>query len=75
MVVEPRPILREAIRRNAQGLLLFHLHPSGDPTPSQEDWNFTERLRECCVTMGFDLLDHLVLAGDRWVSLRRLRPW
>ena len=75
MVVEPRPILREAMRRNAQGILLFHHHPSGDPTPSREDQNFTERMRVCCETMGFELLDHLVLGGDRWVSLRRLRPW
>jgi DNA repair protein RadC len=75
MLVEPRPILREAIRRNAQGILLFHLHPSGDPTPSQEDKVFTERMRRCCEHMGFDLLDHLILGGERWLSLRRLVPW
>lgn len=75
MVVEPRPILREAMKRNAHGILLFHHHPSGDPTPSREDLNFTERMRLCCETMGFELLDHLILGGDRWVSLRRLRPW
>lgn len=75
MLVEPRPILREAIRRNAQGILLFHLHPSGDPTPSEEDKVFTERMRHCCAHMGFDLLDHLILAGEHWLSLRRLVPW
>lgn len=75
MVVEPRPILREAIQRNAHGILLFHVHPSGDPTPSQEDRKFTARMCECCQTMGFELLDHLILGGERWVSLRRLRPW
>lgn len=75
MLVEPRPILREAIRRNAQGILLFHLHPSGDPTPSEEDKVFTERMRQCCAHMGFDLLDHLILAGEHWLSLRRLVPW
>lgn len=75
MAVEPLPILREAIRRNARGILLFHVHPSGDPTPSQEDRNFTARMCACCETMGFELLDHLILGGERWVSLRRLRPW
>lgn len=75
MLVEPRTILFEAMRRNAHGILLFHVHPSGDPTPSEEDRIFTVRMRECCEIMGFELLDHLVLGGERWVSLRRLRPW
>ncbi len=75
MIVEPRPILREAMRRNAHGILLFHHHPSGDPTPSEEDFAFTLRMCESCDAVGFELLDHLVVGGDRWVSLRRLRPW
>ncbi len=75
MAVEPQPILREAICRNARGILLFHVHPSGDPTPSEEDRIFTTRMSQACTQVGCELLDHLVLGGDRWVSLRRLRPW
>jgi len=73
--VEPQPILREAIRRNANGVLLFHNHPSGDPTPSRADHDFTERMRSACDLVGIELLDHLVLGGSAWVSLRRLKPW
>lgn len=75
VIVEPQPILREAIRRNANSVLLFHNHPSGDPTPSSEDYDFTERMRMACDLMGIPLVDHLVLSGSRWFSIRRLRPW
>lgn len=75
LVVSPQPILREALRRNASNVLLFHTHPSGDPTPSQEDRKMTERTRQACELLGIELVDHLVLGGDRWVSLRRLNPW
>ena len=73
--VEPQPILREAIRCNAHAVLLFHTHPSGDPSPSREDWAFTHRMRDACDLIGLDLVDHLVLGGDRWISLRRMNPW
>jgi len=75
LVVEPRPLLREAVRMSAKGLVLFHTHPSGDPTPSQEDHNFTTRMQEGCALVGLELVDHLVIGGRRWISLRRLRPW
>ena len=75
LVVNPQPILREALRRNASNVMLFHTHPSGDPTPSQEDRNMTERARQACELLGIELVDHLVLGGDRWISLRRLNPW
>ena len=75
VVVGPQPILREALRRNASNVLLFHTHPSGDPTPSVEDWKMTERARLACEVLGIELVDHLVLGGDRWISLRRTKPW
>jgi DNA repair protein RadC len=69
--VEPRPILKEGLLRSAAGLLLFHTHPSGDPTPSPEDLAFTRRLAEAAEIVGLSLVDHLVLGGvDRWISLR-----
>ena len=75
LVAIPQPILREALRRNASAVLLFHTRPSGDPTPSQGDWKMTERFRQACELLGIELVDHLVLGGDRWLSMRRLKPW
>lgn len=70
--VEPRGILREALTVGAAGVLLFHTHPSGDPSPSLEDLAFTERLEKAGRVVGVQLLDHLILGGpDRWTSLRR----
>jgi DNA repair protein RadC len=74
--VEPRAILKQALLRSAAGVLLFHTHPSGDPSPSAEDLAFTRRLADAGELIGIRLLDHLVLgAGHRWVSLRRRGGW
>lgn len=71
--VEPRAILKRALLQDAAGLILFHTHPSGDPTPSAEDVAFTRRMVEAGDLLGVRLVDHLVV-GDcgRWVSLRRM---
>ncbi len=74
VAVEPRPILREAVLRNAAGIVLFHKHPSGDPTPSEEDLRFTARMKEACESLSLELLDHLILCGDRWTSIRWTGP-
>lgn len=71
--VEPRAILKQAILGDAAGVILFHTHPSGDPTPSAEDIAFTRRLREAGDILGVRLIDHLILGnGGRWTSLERL---
>lgn len=76
MAVEPRPILQEALLRGAYGFVIFHTHPSGDPTPSMEDIAFTDRMRDAAATVGIRFADHLILgAGGRWISLQRRRPW
>jgi DNA repair protein RadC len=74
--VEPREILKECLLRGAAGAVLFHTHPSGDPTPSAEDMLFTRRMAEAAAVVGVELVDHLVLgATGRWVSLRERAPW
>lgn len=74
--VEPREILKECLLRGASGVLLFHTHPSGDPTPSAEDETFTAKMAEAARVVGIRLLDHLVLAGaGRWVSMRDRMAW
>lgn len=70
--VEPRGVLVPALLCNASGLILFHTHPSGDPSPSAEDLAFTRRVREAGELLGVALLDHLILGRPpRFVSLRR----
>ena len=70
--VEPRTILREALNVGAAGVLLFHTHPSGDPSPSAEDLAFTERFQRAAEVVGVALVDHLILGDtNRWTSLRR----
>lgn len=70
--VEPRPILRRALELGASAVILFHTHPSGDPSPSAEDLAFTRRLAKAGDVVGVRLVDHLILGGpSRWVSLRQ----
>lgn len=69
--VEPREILRLALLRGAAGLIVFHIVPSGDPSPSLENLAFTRRLAEAAEAVGVGLVDHLIVGtGSRWVSLR-----
>jgi len=75
-LVEPREVLKECLLRGAAGVILFHTHPSGDPTPSCEDRTVTLRMAEAAKVIGVRLVDHLVLGGTgRWVSLREQLAW
>jgi DNA repair protein RadC len=68
---EPREVLKEGLLRGACGIVLFHTHPSRDPSPSLEDLAFTRRMAEAGDAVGIRLLDHLILGGTRrWVSLK-----
>jgi DNA repair protein RadC len=69
-VVEPREILRRALIGKAAGVILYHNHPSGDPTPSREDREFTRRLASACEAVGVRLLDHIVVGREGSVSFR-----
>jgi DNA repair protein RadC len=74
--VEPREILKECLSRRAGGFVLFHTHPSGDPTPSDEDLQFTRRIAQAAAIVGVELVDHLVLGGTGcWVSLQAWGGW
>ena len=74
--VEPRAILKQALLGSAAGFVVFHTHPSGDPSPSSEDLGFTRRLSDASEIVGVKMLDHLILgSSSRWVSLRRRGGW
>jgi len=63
-------LFREAIRRNCPSLIAAHNHPSGDPTPSPEDVAVTRQIVEAGKLMDIEVLDHLVLGRQQWVSLK-----
>jgi len=69
-LLHPREVFREAIRHSASSIILAHNHPSGDPTPSSEDIQMTNRLHQAGQLLGIDLLDHVILGDGRWVSLK-----
>ena len=67
-LVHPREVFNPVIRESAAAVILVHNHPSGDPTPSQEDLEITRRLREVGEVMGVRVLDHIVVGKGRYVS-------
>ncbi len=69
-VVRPADVFKPAVRANAVSIIAVHNHPSGDPTPSPEDASITAQLREAGDTLGVELLDHVVLGGASYVSLK-----
>jgi len=73
-LVHPREVFRDAVRAAAAAVMVVHNHPSGDPEPSREDLEVTERLVKAGRLLGIPLLDHLVIAEGGYVSLRE-RGW
>lgn len=63
-------VFRDAIRRNATAIIVAHNHPSGDPTPSPEDIALTRILVQAGKLLNIEVLDHLIIAGGRFVSLK-----
>jgi DNA repair protein RadC len=68
-IVHPRDIFREALLEPASGIILIHNHPSGNPTPSEEDLRITKQLVEAGRLLGIKVLDHIILAGESHRSL------
>jgi DNA repair protein RadC len=67
--VQPSDVLRAAISLGASCFILVHNHPGGDPSPSRQDLDLTERLCEAACRIGIPLLDHVIVAGDEHRSL------
>lgn len=66
-------IFREAIRENCPALVVVHNHPSGDPTPSPEDVRVTEQIVEAGKLLDIEVLDHLIIGQQRYISLKEQR--
>jgi DNA repair protein RadC len=67
-IVHPRDVFREALLEPASGVILLHNHPSGNSNPSEEDLRITKQLVEAGRLLGIKVYDHLILAGDSYVS-------
>lgn len=72
-IVHPRDVFNAAIKRHANSMILLHNHPSGDPTPSKEDINITNRLIEAGEIIGIRVLDHIIMGDNRYMSFKEKR--
>jgi DNA repair protein RadC len=71
-IVHPREVFKHAINHSAARIVVVHNHPSGDVTPSENDWNVTQVLEEAGQTMGIPLLDHIIISERGYTSLREV---
>jgi DNA repair protein RadC len=69
-IVHPREVFRAAIKYSSASVICAHNHPSGDPTPSPEDIQLTQRLMEAGQLIGIEVLDHLVIGDRKYISLK-----
>jgi DNA repair protein RadC len=72
-LANPRDVFREALLGGASAVVAFHNHPSGDPTPSRDDYDLTARLKAAGDIVGVELVDHLVLADVKYCSIKESR--
>jgi DNA repair protein RadC len=70
-IVHPREVFKEAISASAASVIFVHNHPSGDTEASEDDVNLTKRLGEAGRIVGIDVLDHVIIGGRNYASLKR----
>lgn len=69
-IVHPREVFKYALKLSANSIICLHNHPSGDPTPSVEDIKITKRLNDVGRLIGIELVDHIIIGYNKYVSLR-----
>lgn len=69
-ITAPREIYLNALKYGAVYIVLLHNHPSGDPMPSKEDINTTKRIREAGLLIGIQLMDHIIIGDNMYISLK-----
>jgi len=74
-MAHPREVFREAVIASAAAVVVFHNHPSGDPTPSQDDLALTRRLVGAGEVVGIEMVDHVILGDVRYCSMRERTPF
>ncbi|GAC1568772.1 MAG: DNA repair protein RadC [Ktedonobacteraceae bacterium] len=74
-VLRAAEVYRPAVIRNCPGVIICHNHPSGDPTPSTEDIAVTEQLVQAGRQLDIELVDHLIIGNQRYISLKERMKW
>lgn len=69
-LITPRELFIEALQKNAVSIVIMHNHPSGDPTPSREDMLTTKRILDAGALIGIELLDHIIIGNNCYISFR-----
>lgn len=69
-IVHPREVFKEAIADSAASVIFVHNHPSGDPTPSTDDIQLTKRLTEAGEILGIEVLDHIIVCDEDYLSMK-----
>ena len=69
-IVHPREVMKSVILSNGASFMVGHNHPSGNPAPSREDIEVTKRLVETGKILGIDLLDHIIVGDETFISLK-----
>lgn len=69
-LVHPREVFEPAVKNLAAQVILVHNHPSGDPEPSEEDLDINKRLVEAGKILGIEVIDHIIIAKDRFISFK-----
>lgn len=72
-LVSPRELFIEALEKNAVSIILMHNHPSGDPTPSKNDILLTKRVIDAGNLIGIELLDHIIIGNNCYISFAEQR--
>lgn len=71
-LVHPREVFSQAVKKSAAGIVFVHNHPSGNPEPSQEDIDTTQRLMACGKLLGIVVIDHIIIGDGRYCSMQSL---
>ena len=69
-IVHPREVFKEAVSSSAASVIFVHNHPSGDPEPSKEDVELTNRRAKAGEIIGIDVLDHIIVCNESYLSLK-----
>jgi DNA repair protein RadC len=69
--VYPREIVRRALELHATAIILVHNHPSGDPSPSEDDILMTREIKQAASALSIMLHDHVIVGNGRWLSFRK----
>ncbi|MGB9934193.1 RadC family protein [Thermodesulfovibrio yellowstonii] len=69
-LIHPREIFKEAVKESAYALILIHNHPSGDPTPSEQDIEITKKLKKASEILEIPILDHVIIGSGKYFSMK-----